>query len=199
MKLGKLLLGAISAAALLSALVSSASARNLELSSQSSRVIWTRWSFRETSFFVINTECEIVMRGSFHTRTMTKTVNSLIGYITEASILRCARGGLTINRESLPWHRRYKSFNGALPNITGLAETISGAEWRISEAGLPEVTCTILRQNSSAIFTYALSGGVITGAEARGSSPCGRFTAEVAGSSTSVVDGAGARITVRLI
>lgn len=199
MKTSKLLLAVVSATVLLGALVTSASANHLEISSQTSRATWTRWNFRSGSGTF---ECEVVLSGSFHSRTIAKTAGSLIGYITEASVTRCTRNGMTVNRESLPWHRTYKGFSGTLPNITGIEETIVGAEWRFREAAFG-LTCTIRREKSSTILTYAISSGVVTSASVSGTSPCEgsglstTFTLE--GSTERVENGSGARLTIRLI
>jgi hypothetical protein len=195
MKLSKLLLAVVGATVLLGALVSSASARNFSNSSQTNRASWTRMDF-SGGFGTI--ECEVVLSGSFHSRTSTKTVGSLIGYITAANVTRCARGGATINRESLPWHRRYRGFTGTLPNRTGVTETVTGAEWRLREPF--GISCTVLAAESSTIGTYAIgAGGVVTSAAVSGRSRCGPIEGELRGTTTNVDNGAGARLTVTLI
>jgi hypothetical protein len=195
MKLGKLLLAVVGAAVLLGAFVSSASARNLSNSSLTNRALWTAWHFRG-GFGTIS--CELLLTGSYHARTMTKTVNSLLGYITESRFLRCSSGGLTINTASLPWHRRYRSFSGTLPNITGMEETVTGMEWTLREPTFG-ITCTVRAAESSTILTYAISSGTVTSSAISGSSPCGSFTGVQEGSTTNVTEGGGARITIRLI
>ena len=195
MKLSKLLLVAVGAAALLGALVSSASARSLEVSAQTTTALWTALRFAG-GFGTI--ECEIRVSGSFHGRTSAKTVNSLSGYITEAVVLRCRTGGATINQASFPWHRRFRGFTGTLPNITSTSDSITGAEWSIREPVFG-VTCTVRRESSSVIGTYTISSGTVTRAEVSGSSPCSSFTGTLSGSTTNVTEGRGARITVRLI
>jgi predicted RNase H-like HicB family nuclease len=195
MKVSKLLLAVVGAAVLLAALVASASARSLESSSQTSTVLWRRTSFAVSGETLA--ECEIKLSGSLHARTFAKTVGSLIGYITESVVLRCARGGMTINQASLPWHRRYRAFAGTLPNILTQSETISGAEWAIREAfGL---TCTVRRESSELIRTYTLSSGTVTGAEVTGHGLCLGLEGALSGSETNVTNGSGARLTLRLI
>ena len=195
MKPRKLLLAVVSTTVLLGALVTSAFARNLELSSQTNTALWSRMNFAG-GFDTL--ECEFKISGSFHTRTFTKTINSLIGYITEGTILRCPRGSATINQASFPWHVRYGGFSGTLPNITGARATITGVEWRIREPVFG-ITCTVRRETSRTSATYTVSSGTITRAEVEGTSPCGEFTGTLAGSTTNVTNGAGARITIRLI
>jgi len=195
MKICKLLLAVVGATVLLGALGSSASARNFNAEGLTWQTLWTRMNFAG-GFGTV--ECEVKLSGSLHTRTATKTVNSLIGYITEGTVLRCSRGSATINQASFPWHRRYRGFTGTLPNITGLSETITGAEWQVREPTFG-ITCTVRRENSSMIRTYTLSSGTITRAEVSGESPCGSFAGTLEGSTTNVTNGASARITVTLI
>lgn len=198
MKLGKLLLAVVSTTVLFGALVSSASARNLEVSSQTVTSLWTRLSITSSAIGIV--ECEVKLSGSFHGRTFTKTVNSLIGYITEGTVLRCASGGATVNQASLPWHVKYRSFAGTLPNITQVASTVTGSEWNVRE--IFGLTCTARREFSSLVLTYGVSIGTVSSASVEGESRCEggvetrvRFTASTA----NVTNGAGARLTIRLI
>jgi len=194
MKFSKPLLAIVGATVLLGALVTSASAAHLELSSQTNKITWTRWNFRG-GFGTIS--CEIALSGSFHSRTIAKTVQ-LLGYITAATFTRCSSGGVTVNQASLPWHREYRSFAGTLPNITGIEERVTGAEWTMREPSFG-VTCTVRREQSSTILTYALSSGVVTLAAVSGISPCGSFSGTIEGSTERVENGSGARVTIRLI
>ncbi|HKG40215.1 MAG TPA: hypothetical protein VKB25_14590 [Conexibacter sp.] len=197
MKLSKLLLAVVGASVLLGALVSSASAGKLSSSSQTNTVLWRTMNFAG-GFGTV--ECEVRISGSLHTRTFTKTVGSLIGYITEGTILRCSRGSTTINRGSLPWHVRYRDFTGTLPNITGKSGIIIGVEYSIREP-LFGITCSVRKENSSTIGTYTISGGTVTRAEPSGTSPCASFTGTLSGAETNVtatLTGT-TRITVTLI
>jgi len=199
MKLGKLLLAAVAAAVLLGAFVSSASAGRLSVSEQRNQALFARLRF-SGGFGEVS--CEVLVSGSFHGRTGTKTVNSLSGYITEATILRCATGGATINQASLPWHRRFRSFSGTLPNITATSDTITGAEWSIREPVFG-VTCTTRRAESgNLIGTYTLSSGTVARADVSSEgSRCAGIAGTFSGSTTNVVNNltSRARITVTLI
>jgi hypothetical protein len=132
MKLCKLLLAAMGATVLLGALVSSASARNFSVSEQHIRSSFSRVDFH---FPEITTTCHVTLEGSLHTRTIAKTLGSLIGYITSAILGPCANGTATILRETLPWHVRYSGFSGTLPAITSVTVHVIGAAWRIRESG----------------------------------------------------------------
>ena len=195
MRIGKLLLTIVSAIVLLGALVSSASARNFSVSSQTNTALFTRLDFIG-GFDTV--ECEVKISGSFHSRTQVKSVGTLVGYITEATVLRCARGGMTINQASLPWHRRYAGFTGTLPNITSQTETVSGAEWRIREPVFG-ITCNV---GPGVTITIILTrfGLVIIRVEFGGRARCGEFEGTLRGSTSNVAATVGgARITVTLI
>jgi len=200
MKLSKLLLAVVAAAVMLGAFVSSASAGRFSVSEQRNQALWTRMTFRGGFGNVV---CEVLLSGSLHQRTSTKTVNSLIGYITEGTVLRCGSGfGATINQESFPWHRRYRSFAGALPNITSQSETIRGFEWTIIEP-IFRISCTVRSTESGdTILTYTVSSGTITRTDVSTSgSRCGGVADELTGSTTNIVNNltSRARITIRLI
>jgi hypothetical protein len=197
MTLGKLLLAVAGAAMLLGALVSSVSARNLELSSQTNFTLWR--SLRFTAFAPV--ECEVRLNGSLHARTFAKTANSLIGYITEAWVLRCTTGSFVIHTGSLPWHLRYTSFTGVLPNITSQGVRLTGAEYTITDNAFG-YRCTVWASNSALTVTYTVSSGTITRIEIGGVNRCNADPVEVtvSGSETNFLErSAGARITIRLI
>ena len=177
---------------MLGALATIASAGRFSLSATRLRSTWARWDFAG-GFGTV--ECELVLETTFHARTFAKVVNTLIGYVTEGRVNRCARGGRTILRETLPWHVTYRSFNGTLPNITAISTTIPGFSFIIRE---PTFGITCLARGT-AIGTYALSSGTLTTASLSGSIPCGEFTGGISGSTTNVDNSAGARVTITLI
>jgi len=195
MKLAKLLLAVVGVAVLLGTLVASASARNFSVSEQRTTALWTRMNL-EGGFGTV--ECEVKLSGSLHTRTATKTVNSLIGYITEGTVLRCSRGSATINQASLPWHRRYRSFEGTLPNITGVSDTVTGVELTVREPVFG-VTCTVRREAGTIIIIYTYINGVLIRIDVIATIPCGSFTGGLSGSTNNVTSGSGTRITTTLI
>jgi len=199
MKLGKLLFTVIGAAVLLGALVTSASARNIRTSSVDHRATWTRMDFAG-GFGTI--ECEVVLEGRYNETTFVKGLSFLLGYITAGNVSRCARGGMTINRGSLPWHIQYTRFTGRLPLITGLIVIFLGVEFRLRDPGTG-ATCNVSGATSSTIGTYTLSAGTVARADVSGTSVCrGLFIeieGELRGGTTNVDNKAGARITVTLI
>jgi hypothetical protein len=175
MKIGKLLLATAGATVLLSALVSSASAGRLEINTQAIRVSWRTVNF---SGPFGTTRCQVTLEGTLHSRTMVKTIGSLIGYITRAILGPCATGQSTILTETLPWHVRYSGFSGILPEINSIIIHVIGASFRVRELSafcLARTTAarpgigTLHRDPVTHLITEVSIGGRIsTGAECFG-------------------------------
>src|SRR6476659_682451 len=138
MKLCKLLLASVAATVLLGALVSSASARDFEISEQRVRA-----TFRNVEFHLVGStgRCEAIVEGSLHSRTMAKVSGSLIGYITRAELGPCASGTVTIHQATLPWRVRYSGFAGTLPEISSMITHVIGASFRVA-VGLQNCAAT---------------------------------------------------------
>jgi hypothetical protein len=95
--------------------VTTATARTLSIGpSQSFRETFNDLELRTLE---IRDDCRLTLEGSLHARTMAKVAGSLIGYITRVRTGQCTVG-TTLLTETLPWHVRYESFSGTLPNIT---------------------------------------------------------------------------------
>jgi hypothetical protein len=195
MKLYKLLFAVVGATVLLGALVSTASANRLRNSATTTRATFASAEF---SGGFGTTRCSLTLEGSLHSATITKTPEALIGYITRASVGPCPSGSATVNTSSLPWHVRYESFTGTLPNITTFKTKVFGAEWSIRETF--GITCTVSRTAENTTGTYALTSGVITRVDLGGSilTSCGT-RGTLSGSGSVVVPGTTTRITVTLI
>jgi hypothetical protein len=124
----RLLLSALVAALALSAAVTTAQARRFELSNQFFRVVWSGLTFSEVGGAEgPQVTCAVTLEGSFHSRTLSKVSGQLIGYVTFARVKRPCLGGNAwtldgVERpvQTLPWHIRYDSFRGTLPNVTGI-------------------------------------------------------------------------------
>ena len=145
----RLLPAALAAAIVLAVAVGSASARSLSISSQTIRTAM----FLRMEALLVSTNCPVTLEGSFHSRTITKVRDTLIGLITAAQTNKngCTTGmrSLMLNPPestiiTLPWHLRYDSFTGTLPNITGLRfalvemgiKVLGGCEYQ-STAAIP--------------------------------------------------------------
>lgn len=130
------LLAGILAVVALSACVSSASAGRLSFSSREWTATWN--SIVVTGGFGAVTCPALTLAGTFHSSTITKTSGSLIGYVTDArspgGACSGTISGTTVLREQLPWHVRYRSFAGTLPNITSIAMNIVGFGYRVRES-----------------------------------------------------------------
>lgn len=140
---------ALAASALLAATVATASANNLSISNQQIRAIWAPVTviIPESSLEFV---CVMTLEGSFHSSTIRKIADTLIGHITRAVVQHpCGGAGEmyvhngteaplgTVRATSLPWHLTYRSFAGTLPNITEARLLIRGmrvtAFWRVGE------------------------------------------------------------------
>jgi hypothetical protein len=196
MRLTRTLTSTLVAITVLAALTSIASAARISSSSQTLRGTFARMNFAGGFG---TTECAVTLEGSLHSRSIAKVAGSLIGFITRIVLGACARGSATILAASLPWHARYASFSGTLPNITSINDTITGSQFQIREPVFG-VTCLA----SGGTITGALTreaGGVITSATAGGRSPtnCG-IEGTISGTSSSLtVLGAATRVTTTLI
>ncbi|HKG03286.1 MAG TPA: hypothetical protein VKB03_08890 [Conexibacter sp.] len=139
----KVILTALAASLLLSAAISTASARNLSLTNQNFRITWTSLEFSNGAV----TRCQVTLEGSFHYRTILKNPRSLIGLITRAIVQRpCIEGtGSAFNgveryngttpANTLPWHVTYEGFTGTLPAIATVLLLLAGTRFGIENLG----------------------------------------------------------------
>lgn len=194
MKLRKMLLAVVGATVLLAAMVGTASARQFRLSSTAATATFPRVEFRGG---LATTRCNVTLGARFHSTTLTKQLETLVGYITSAAVGGCEVGSATVLTNTLPWHIRYAGFSGTLPSISRISTKVVGSQFRISE-GLFGIECLATSTAESATTgTYNReAGGRITSAEIGGSIPCnpGGITGSLRGTSNSVT-----AITVTLI
>jgi hypothetical protein len=184
----------------LAATADQAGAEGLSLSNQSFRATWTTMSF---SGAFGTTSCRVTLEGSFHSTSFGKTVDTLLGYITRATSSTCTNGTMRVLTESLPWHVRYMSFTGTLPNITSLAVSVVGASFSIREAfgnlflGRSTTERPLIlshaREAAGAITSAAATGTFANGGE------CFGLLTEVSGSGTVTLLNSTARIRLILL
>jgi hypothetical protein len=199
MRLRKPLLGTLGAIVLLGALGGSAWGRTLSTTSQTLRAAFRTVSF--TGAFG-NIRCEVTLEGSLHSTTIPKVEEALIGLVTKAELGACSSGAATILRATLPWHMRYDSFAGLLPNISSIEVRIVGANFRVRE---PLLTCLATTTEEAPAFvtfnrdvpTRALTIVAISGSGIE--TTCGRVGAFSSTADPVTVLGSAARITVILI
>jgi hypothetical protein len=161
----KLLLTALSATVVLGALVSAASANRIALSNQSFTATWTSLEFVEP-IGLIAIRCPVTIEGSFHSSTISKVLEQLIGYVTHGAVAetRCTGGSARILPESLPWHIRYNGFAGTLPAITRINLRLVGAAFLI-QIPLPEGMQRCLYKSTAASpFKGVVNRNTTTGA-----------------------------------
>jgi hypothetical protein len=108
--------------------------------------------------------CPVTLSGSLHSRTLTKSAGSLIGYVTGVTVGVCEGGSVRAAAETLPWHLQYVVFNGSLPNITSITNAIQSMRFEIAgEAfGLP-FPCRYT-SNRGLILSREITRGKITSA-----------------------------------
>lgn len=168
----RLALGALVAALTLGLAVGSASASRLSTSVQSWRQVWTPLTISTAaSGGGMAIRCNVTFEGSFHTSTIVKTLNSLIGYVTLARAAHPCAGiaeawplngmeapaGLGTIEQTLPWHITYEGFEGSLPSITGVILLIR-PKFTIKNA-----TTGLCLYEGNVRFSLKLAAGIGTG------------------------------------
>ncbi|MFL5818093.1 MAG: hypothetical protein ACJ76L_10895 [Conexibacter sp.] len=206
LKQSKVWLALLGATVALGALVGTASARNLSISNESIRATWTGMEFSNPSAGVL-VRCPVTLEGSLHSRTIAKTVGSLMGYITRAIAAEgsCTGGSATVRRETLPWHVTYQGFTGTLPNILTIRTAVVRPGFDVSASffGI-RLTCRFRTTNVNGIFNReaggALTSAVVEGRELVGEGGFGCERGNLAGTSATLTQlGTTTRLTVTLI
>ncbi|HEX7291518.1 MAG TPA: hypothetical protein VF250_10370 [Conexibacter sp.] len=135
-------------------------ARNISLlnGERGFRITWTELTW------VREVRCRVTLEGTWHGRSLAKTVSALVGYVTRATIQSeaCTGGRATVLSRTLPWHMRYSSFTGTLPNITVLTFGIigMGIGLHINSSGLD---CLMLSEEAEPLF-LGFTVGTVAGA-----------------------------------
>jgi hypothetical protein len=140
------------AAFVLAAAVSTATARRFELSEQRFRTVFAPMTFGAQG--QQPAICRVTLEGSFHSRTLSKVVGALLGYITAAEVNNCTQETARFLRETLPWHILYVSFSGALPNITSIRIDVRDARVLVRAFGF--VSCLYTAGSGNSLFFDAL-------------------------------------------
>ncbi|HXE45916.1 MAG TPA: hypothetical protein VN635_12045 [Conexibacter sp.] len=202
----KLVLAAIMAAAILGAAVSAASARNFEITNweRGFRIVWSTFRIEAGGREVA---CPITLEGTFSRHTFIKSAGNEIGRVTAAGSGTCARGGLTLLRETLPWDVTYNSFGGTLPNIGSITVNVFDMAFQTNMDGIVCLARTMSERPGR--FVAAFTGASITGVQAEAAARIetrGGFFCVIAGeasfsgnTNSVTVRGGTERISVRLI
>jgi len=153
----------LASVSLLALSVGTATAGRLSVSSQTFRVAWSRFEFIESEEPA--TVCPVTLEGSLHARTFAKVARALVGYITRASVGTCSAGEARVLTETLPWHLRYSSFTGTLPNITRVRLELVGFEHLISSVfGFHRCLYIFPRESPGGLILNLGVGGVVQSA-----------------------------------
>lgn len=130
----KLLLAGLTTALVFGAFVSAASANRFALSGQQWRAAFTELRF--IGFATVT--CHVTIEGSFHSRTLSKVLEQLIGYVSKVTVDEghCTGGSARALTATLPWHVRYNGFSGTLPEITEIHLRMVEAAFEVSAAGV---------------------------------------------------------------
>jgi hypothetical protein len=156
--IAKVGLTALIAALLLSAALSTASARRLELSNQRFRVAWSRLEFQSA---FLTGACQVTLEGSFHSATIPKMARLLIGAITRVNIKKesCTNGEALVDSATLPGHITYESFTGTLPSISSVRLLLTRFTFWVATFG---ARCTYGTSTGNMTFSANLTAGEIT-------------------------------------
>lgn len=158
---------------LLATAVSTASATRISLSNQNIRATFTSLEFVSEGATTIR--CQVTLEGSFHARTMTKVVRTLLGAVTKAAVKHeaCTNGrevalnGVesyngTASPNTLPWHLTYESFTGTLPNISSINLLLSRFRFGLETPGLCTGQYGSETDNITATAAREAGGGLTT-------------------------------------
>jgi hypothetical protein len=143
----KLVLAGLTAALALGALVSASSANRFGLSGLQWRASWNTVGYQGFA----NVKCHATLEGSFHSRTISKVLEALVGYVTRVTVdsTNCTGGSARALTEKLPWHIRYGGFTGALPIITGIDLRLVGLTYYFQVAEISPEQCLFMSSAAS--------------------------------------------------
>jgi hypothetical protein len=130
-------LTALGAASLMGLSVTVASANRISTSNKNLRVVYSALVMTDEEG-VGRVSCPVTLEGSFHSTTVSKVSNALIGFVSRASVTSssCNGGGATILTATLPWHIMYDSFTGTLPTITGVNTLLTRTAYLVNVFGV---------------------------------------------------------------
>ena len=136
------------------AFCTTATANRLSIGEPRFRAVWSEMLFYRIADMV-EIRCPITLEGSFHSRTLTKILGTLVGHITRASVATgsCVGGRMRWLTTRLPWHLKHDTFNGSLPNITSIVYRGVGAEFLLEYTimGVP-LSCLYVTSEPKSIF-----------------------------------------------
>jgi len=187
---------------------SAASAGRLSVNEDDFKLIWPESEDINFTAGGATTECSVTLLGSFHRGSVSKTAGALTGMVTQATIGDCDNGTVIIDVRP-PWHMRYVSFSGTLPNMSGIVTSLTGQRYTINHEG-SGLTCITVANSPANGRVNIGAGGVAASLTALGTPTIpvddvgGSFLCDLAGvgsfsGSGNVTDVDGDTVTVRLI
>jgi hypothetical protein len=197
----KLLLGVLTVAVTLGALVSATPANRLARSSSTFR---TTITMKLSGFATVT--CRVTMEGSFHSKTIAKVAESLIGYVSKATVQECTGGSASAH--GLPWHMRYVGFEGSLPAILNnrdavwnfsIQVTAIGIECGFTSTGASPLKGIETRNTGTGVAESLRIDETAQIPKSSGGSFCGTSGREEGTSGSLTVGGGTAKITVTLV
>jgi hypothetical protein len=208
----RILLTTLTATIILATNITTATAQRLSNSNQQMRVVWGSLELSNTITTNV-VRCALTIEGSFHSRTIVKVRELLIGYITRAAVQnnQCTGGRATVLQEKLPWHLTYQSFRGTLPRIEEILLNLIRAGFLIEIPGVNNCSAvTSLANPVRGITNLNTTTGQVTGlrlderptiplTNAPGGFACGLGTGRFAGTGTMTLLGTNCLIFITLI
>jgi hypothetical protein len=195
------LLLTFAAVTLLAAGTQIASARRIAVSVQTLRSVWSSMEFNLNGLTTVR--CPVTLEGSFASRTISKVFGTLIarynrGIFGEAS---CVSGSARVLAETIPWHEKWATFTGTLPNITMWGWR--WPDWRFLTRVL-EISCLYTTSETEPVIaeSHREAGGRATGVSVSGSirsSTAFCPSVAVAGTSANLTSAAGEPVTISLV
>jgi len=201
---GRTLLLALTATSILAINITTATATHLRSSSSLAIIRWAPLRFIAGSNTI---SCNVTLEGSFHSATIAKVNEALIGRISRATFNTCTGAGATVLAETLPWHIRYAGFTGTLPDITGINLRLISVSFRLQPSGSVACLGRSTQENPTRVIAQLNSSThVVTSlvAEPNAGIPLNGFLCEFAGElhfegAGAVESGARGSVTITLI
>jgi hypothetical protein len=146
--------------------VGTASASRLSISNRNLRIVWRplRFISGESEASI---QCNVTLEGSFHSATIRKVQNALIGHVTRASVASCGFGtSATVLTATLPWHITYEGFLGRLPRLEGVILLLDRTAFRLDTLLTPVCLYQALGAARTRGIANVEPNGLVTGVTA---------------------------------
>jgi hypothetical protein len=151
--------------------------------------------------------CNVTLESSFHSGTITKRPNVLLGHVSRASVGTCTSGSATVLVETTPWHIAYSGFEGRLPEATGIDLLLIGFSFQIRDTifgslCLGRTTQMVPAGGILRLGAMEVGGNILVTEFVFDSTrqiPCGALSGQFEGVATVVESGSPEKMLIRLI